>query len=97
MTLQDFLVFLQQATGIGIAIGFIMSLVVDWWPGYEKLEAKFKRLLFGGLCFSIPLAAVGVGVALGDYPAEFDTVFWPAIVAGFAAFGTGTFTHTRKL
>lgn len=97
MTLQDFLVFLQQAAGIGMAIGFIMSLVVDWWPGYEKLEAKVKRLLFGGLCFAIPLAAAGVGVALRYYPAEFGTVFWPALVAGFAAFGTGTFTHIRKL
>ena len=97
MTLQEFLVFLQQATGIGVAIGFIMSLVMDWWPGYDMLQPKAKRLFFGGLCFAIPLAAAGIGVALGYYPAEFDAVFWPALTAGFAAFGSGTFTHARRL
>lgn len=97
MGFQDFLASLQQAVGIGAAIGFLMTFVLEWMPNFEYLSAREKRAVFFALCMTLPLLAAGVGVALGYYEPIFETTFWPAVVAGFTAFTAGTLVHTRKL
>ena len=97
MPFKDFLVFLQGA-GIMAAIGFVLSFVIEFWPQYDVLEAKVKRVVMLALCLAIPVVAKVVellffGGAWGDFP----LTWWPVLVAGFAAFSTSTVAHTRML
>jgi hypothetical protein len=94
----EFLTNLMTSPGfIGLAVGAILSFVVDYIPGYETLAAKMKRLVFLGLCLVLPLGAAAVGGLAGYWSFAFESTFWPALVAGFTAFGSGTFVHTREL
>jgi len=86
-----------QGTGLGAAVGVVLSYVVEWWKGYEFLSAQFKRVVFLAICLAIPLAAAGVGILSCGQPAGFMETWWPALVAGFVAFSAGTVAHTRKL
>ena len=96
MAFCEFLLWLQGA-GLGAAVGVALSYVVEWWKGYENLTAQAKRLVFLALCLVIPLYSAGVGIlSCGQSPSFMDT-WWPALVAGFVAFGSGTAAHTRKL
>ncbi len=86
-----------QGAGLHTAVGAALSFVIEWWKGYADLSKVYKRVVFMGLCLVIPFAAAGVGVlACGQSPAFVET-WWPALVAGFVAFGTGTAVHTRDL
>lgn len=86
-----------QGSGLSAAVGVVLSYVIEWWKGYADLSAAGKRLVFLAICLVLPLSAVGVGIlSCGQSPA-FTETWWPALVAGFVAFGTGTAVHTRKL
>ena len=87
----------MQSEGIGVAVGWALSIVVEWFPEYESLEPRKKRLIFGGLCFIVPTLGVILGIASGLQEPDWATTFWPAIVAAGIAFATGTVAHTRKL
>ncbi len=92
----DFLLYLQS-DGVNAAIGFLLSFVVEWWPGYDLLPPRAKRLIMLGACLALPLLAALVGSAvLHAQPLEIDT-FWQAARAGFLAFVASTAAHTRKL
>jgi len=96
MAFIDFLKYLQ-GPGIGIAIGFILSFVVEWYPEWNDVDPKAKRIAFFVLSTAIPVAAAAAGAATGYWGWDFETVFWPALVAGFTAFGAGTLAHTRSV
>lgn len=97
MAFRDFLVFLQGA-GIMAAIGFVLSFVVKWWPQYELLSAKSKRVVMLALCLAIPVAAKALELAgYGGAWADFALTWWPVLVAGFSAFTSSQVAHTRKL
>lgn len=93
--------FLSSLAGPGVnsAVGVILSFLADYWPWYNGLDAKLKRLIFAGLCFALPLAATVAGLLTGEFGAwgDWAGTWWPALVAGaVAAFG-GTLAHTRSL
>ena len=93
--------FLQYAAGPGIAVivGAVLSVVIEYVPGYAGLDAKLKRLVFFGLSMSVPLAATALAVATGVWGTwgDWATTWWPALVAGCAAGSAGTLVHTYKL
>jgi hypothetical protein len=93
--------FLKTMTGSGVnaAIGFILSFTTDYWPGYAPLDAKYKRLVFIAAAFLIPLLATAAAIATGEFGqwADWQTTWWPALVAGATAAFAGTLAHTRKL
>lgn len=93
--------FLQLMTGTGInaAVGMLLSLTTDYWPDYNALEPKWKRVLFFVICFLIPIVATVAAIVTGEFGAwgDWQTTWWPAIVAGATAAGVGTLVHTRKL
>jgi len=91
VTFQEFLQYVQTSTGINAVIGFILSFVAEWIPGYDVLEAKLKRLIMMLLCFILPIAAT---VLLGCYESE---CIWQALLAGGAAFFGSQASHLRKL
>ena len=97
MEWSEFLAFLM-GPGISVVVGVVLSFVVEYWPAYENLEAKWKRLVFFGLCLIVPVIG-GVGSALSGLAAwaDFEGLWWPILVAGWGAFFSGSMAHIRKL
>ena len=92
---ENFLLLLP--TVIPIALGAIISVAAEYIPGWNSLGAKWKRAIFFGASIAIPVLAAALGVlTLGWLPSWAET-FWPAIVAGFLAFGSGTLAHLPRL
>lgn len=91
MTFQEFLQYVQTSAGINVAVGFVLSFVAEWIPGYNALEAKLKRLIIMLLCFVLPVIAT---VLLGCYTQE---CIWQALLAGGSAFFGSQVAHARKL
>lgn len=91
--------FLQALAGplVAAAVGIILSVVVEYWPRFEALEPRYKRLAYFGLCMLVPLLAAILRAVLGYVPWSFDPLLWHAIWNGAAAGGVGTLAHARKL
>lgn len=91
--------FLMAASGplVAAIVGGILSFVVEYWPQFEALAERYKRLVFLALCLVVPAAAALLRAALGYVPLTFDPLIWQALVAGAAAGGIGTLVHARKL
>ena len=94
---EEFLDFVQ-GPGISVVVGVLLSFVVEYWPAYEVLEAKWKRAVFAGLCLIIPLMGASLS-CISSFAAWADFVghWWPALVAGAGAFFGGQMAHMRKL
>lgn len=95
MTLDQ---FLQYASGAGVSavVAVILSFIVEYIPSYDVLAPKYKRLVFIGMSFVVPLLASLAGVLLVNWPMTQELI-WSALVAGASAAGIGTLAHTRKL
>jgi len=93
---EQFLAYLSQPTGAAAAVGVVLSIMVDNVPIYVAQNKKNKRLIFFGLSFSVPILAATLGALTVSWGWGWDSVFWPAIVAGFMAGGVGTITNLRK-
>ncbi len=91
MTLQEFLQYIQTSGGINVAVGFALSFVAEWIPGYDSIEPRLKRLVMMVLCFVLPIVAT---VLLGCYTPE---CLWQALLAGGSAFFGSQVAHVRKL
>ena len=88
---------LSSPNGIAAAVGVLLSWVAEYIPAYDAFTPKYKRLVFFGACFVVPLVAAGLGVLTAGWPAAWEPTFWRAILAGGIAFGGGTVAHARKL
>ena len=97
MDWASFLSYLSEPNGIAVAAGIVWSLLIEYWAQFEAMASKWKRLVFFVVCMALPLAAAALGVLTQGWPLNFEVTFWPAIVAGALAFGSGTVTHTTKL
>ena len=96
---MSFQEFLQYASGPGVNViwGFILTVIVEWFPRWEELESRIKRAVFFVASMAVPVTASLISVAANYQDFGFDTVIWPALVAGFACFSAGTVSHIRKL
>lgn len=97
MSWSDFLRWLCTPSAVMVAVGIILSFLVEYWPKYAGLAPKWKRLVFAGLCLVVPILSAVAGALSGVFPWSWEPTFWQAIVAGFAAFSSGTAAHVRKL
>lgn len=95
MLFREFLKWAQNE-GIQVCLGVILSFVVEWFPQFENLEWKMKRVAFLGITVAIPVIAAVVSVAFGYQTPSFTETFWPALAAGFLSFMSGTMAHLRK-
>ncbi len=99
MTFQEFLTY-ASGPGINVILGFVLSFVAECKPvqkWLDNLEAWASRLVFLGASLFVPVVAIVVSCGFGYQPWSFDQAIWPALVAGFLAFGTGTLGHVRVL
>jgi hypothetical protein len=83
--------------GLNIIIGAVLSFVVEYWPAFLRLDRKWRRLVFAGLCLIVPLAFALLRVLSGDAALSWDPLLWQAVLAGAASFGAGTLADTRSL
>ena len=97
MEWAEFLEYLQ-GPGISVVVGVLLSFVVEYWPRYQSYDAKGKRLIFAALSFVVPLMGAVASAASGFAAwVDFSGHWWPALVAGAAAFFGGQVAHVRKL
>ena len=91
--------FLQYASGPGVAavVGIVLAELARYWPAFVSFPSKWKRVVFFLDCLSVPLLASLLGVWTCDWPFSWSVTFWPALVAGAVAFGSGTLVHTVRL
>ena len=82
---------------LGAVVGVFLSFVVDWIPGYDKVNAKGKRLIFFGVCLVISAGAGVLIPLIQGHPLAWDPILGNAIVASLAAMSGGTLAHTREL
>ena len=97
---MDWATFLEWAStpsGISLAVGAVLSVVTEYIPGFPALSSKAKRGFFFAVCLVVPLAAAGFGVLTLGWSVTWPTTFWPALVAGVMAFGSGTLMHLPQL
>lgn len=95
MSLCEFVAY-AATTGMSVVAGTLLSYIVEYIEGWGRLTPRAKRLVFGVLCLFIGGAGYGLSYIL--CPAPLD--WWAVLVAvwsSFAAFGSGTIAHTRKL
>jgi len=91
--------FLEWASGPGVSaiVAVLLSIAVEYWPWYGRLNPKPKRLVFAGFCLVVPLLAAGLRVVSGHVGLSWDPLLWNAVVAAAAAIGAGTMAHTPRL
>jgi len=83
-------------TGIAAVLGALLSWVVEWYPNWDNLAARVKRVVLLALCWLIGVVLVLVNWRLCDGPLSIEA-FWNALAAGFAAFSSSQVAHIRKL
>jgi hypothetical protein len=97
MTWNEFLIAMR-GPGINAAVGVALYFILDWYPAFELLAPRMKRLAVAGLCLVIPLAATLLSVfTLGLSIWDWANVWWPAIVAAAAAFTSSTIVQSKDL
>lgn len=97
MEWTEFLTF-ASGPGVNTIVGVLLSEVAEkYLPGFAALASRWKRVVFFGLCLAVPLLASVLGVVTAGWPGTWVATYWPAVVAGGVAFGSGTLAHTRKL
>jgi hypothetical protein len=94
---MDFCTFLAQgwnAVALAALVGALIAIVIEYWPGYNDLAAKWKQLIFAGLCLGVAFAAWGIAGWQGcpNIP-DWWTVLMAALQAAGVAFGAGTLIH----
>ena len=83
--LVQFLQYCSQPSGITAVVGFILSVVVDLFPGWSSESPRRKRFVVMGLSFVVPLVAL-LALSLGTSTwLTADGVFL-ALQAGFLSF-----------
>jgi hypothetical protein len=96
VTWSEALRYATQTAGIQVILGFCLSILSDYWPAFQRQSKQVKQAVFAGICLAIPLVGCTLGVLTAGWPPSWDVTFWPALVAGFAAFTTGTLFHAAK-
>jgi hypothetical protein len=97
MDWEQFLKWASNPSAIPVIVGVLLSIVTEYVPAFTRLQPKWKRAVFFGITVAVPLLAAGLGILTTGWPATWEGAFWPALVAGVMAFGSGTLAHLPKL
>jgi len=80
--------------GVAAIAGLIISVLIEYWPAFQALQAKAMVAIYIILCLIIPMIAMSLGVVtgVGEWGSFGDT-WWPAIQNGLGAASLGTLFH----
>lgn len=96
VSLEQWLLWLSEPSGIGAAAGVVLSWVAEYFPWwYPHLAPRWKRLVFLAVCLALPLAAAWTRTQLGYVEGSLE-LYWQAIAAGALAFSSGQGFHGLK-
>jgi hypothetical protein len=78
-------------------IGSIISVLAEFWPGWDSLTFEMKRWVILGLCLGVPIAALLLGVyALACAGMVLTAAtFAQAVAIGCAAFAASQVVHAK--
>lgn len=81
--------------GAAVLAGLIISVLSEYWRNFQELDAKYKVVVYFGLCLLATLTATALAIVTEVWGAWGDIrgTWWPAIWAGIAASGIGTLFH----
>jgi len=94
-TFDEALIYASSMAGIAVIIGFVISLLLDYWPAYADLTTAQKRALYAVLCLVLPVGAATLRGTMGYTPWTFDPLYWHALWCGVAAWIAGTLMHLK--
>jgi len=98
MTWCDALETMRTVQGVvAIIFGVGLSYLIEYWPKFEELDAKIKRLVIVGICLTVPLVALGLAWATGCVANPTGEDVWQAVMVGGVVFLGSQFAHTREL
>lgn len=81
---------------LGAVVGVVLSVIIEYLPGFEQQSPKKKRLWFFGACLVVSLgASVCIAAITGVW--DYDPLIGNALVASIAASSVGTLAHGRTL
>lgn len=90
---SEFLEWCVSSGGAPVVIGAIISVLLELWPWYLKLDKKAKTVSFFLLSLAVPAAITTLGVFTAGWEPSWELRYWPAMQAGGLAFVGGTLTH----
>lgn len=94
LTWADFLGWVVTPSGVSVLAGVVLSRVIEiYWAAYHSYTKERKTIIFFGLCLLIPIAGAALGVFSLGWPYTWAETWWPAVMAGVFAGGTGTIAH----
>lgn len=94
---MSFCAFLAQGWNpvwLAAAVGAVLALIIEYWPAFQNIPARWKPVVFLGCCLA--LAFAGWGMALWQKCAgvpDWWTVLQAALQAAGLSFGAGTLFH----
>lgn len=95
-SLAEFLEMFRTPNFVTVATGVVLYFILDFYPQFESLAPRIKRIVAMALSFLLPLIAWAVSVGLGYAPADAETV-WQFIAAGGMAFLASQGVHAKDL
>ena len=91
----EFISWLMTSAGTNIAVGAIVSLLVEYVPQWSEWGPKKKRPILFGLCLIVPFVGLAIGTQICGL--SWETWWWTVLVAGGAAFVGSQMAHIRAL
>lgn len=97
MSFPDFVAALQTPNLIAVVVGALWSVIVEYFPAWTTLDPKWKRAVFFGLSLLVPVLGAAIGISAGYQVSEWESTWWPCVLAGLVAFTSGQIVHMRKM
>ena len=90
MTWESFLQLMTSVSGVEVILGFLLSWLVGLWPAFQDKPKQIKQAIFALICLIVPLLGTLLGILTLGWDPGWATTWWPALVAAFTAFTSGT-------
>lgn len=97
ITWAEALEWAVSPTIIPAVVGIIISVLIEYFPSFDALAPRWKRVVFFLVNLLVPLAGVALGILTLGWANVWESTWWDAIQAGILAFAAGTVVHAGKL
>lgn len=97
ITWAEALQWAVSPTIIPVVTGAIVSTLIEYFPSFDALAPRWKRVVFFLISLLVPLAGAALGILTLGWTNAWESTWWNAIQAGVLAFAAGTVVHARKL
>jgi hypothetical protein len=78
---------------INAILAVLISVFIEYVPGFGQLESRWKVIIFFAISAMLPVAAAALGIWTLGWPVGWETTWWPALQAGMLAWMSGSGAH----